>query len=67
MIILLILATFIFAVMFDIFVVQYIRNRKKTDKKDKLFFEDIFYSPTIGFTMRDGGEPMKKDDKLTKQ
>lgn len=67
MTVLLILITFILAIVIDVFIIHHPTKEKTVDKKN-IFINDIFYSPKIGLTMRDGGnpikdKPIKKDNK----
>ena len=58
MVVILVLITFVALVAFDALVIFPIQERKRLSKEQEK--QEIFYSPEVGLTMADGGEPIEK-------
>lgn len=66
MVVLLVLATFFFLVLIDFLIIWPIQQSRKARKQNEVE-QEIFFTPGVGFTMADGGKPIKKEDNLTQQ
>lgn len=60
MVVLFVLLTLFVMLLIDFLVIWPIQQSKKAKTKPK---QEIFYTPEVGFTMCDGGEPYKEKEK----
>lgn len=59
MILLFVLGFFFMMIIIDVLFI----HSKEEDVKERTNEQEIYYTPEVGFTMCDGGEPIKKESK----